>query len=90
MKLNHSDIPIEYICRLPGKTEQTYYYPVRYQVKLINNEFVIITKIVSLRQEMPDIGVSKLIHILTGHVDYKEICPGRDKLCELLRRNSIL
>ena len=39
---------------------------------------------------MPGIGVSKLLHILTGHVDYKEVCPGRDKLYDLLRRNSLL
>ena len=90
MKLRHSDMPIAYICRLPGKTEQTYYYHIRYQAQLINNESLIITKVVSLREEMPGIGVSKLLHILTGHADFKEACPGRDKLYDLLRRHSLL
>ena len=90
MKLRHSDMPIEYICRLLGKTEQTYYYHIRYQAQLVNNEAVIITKVVSLRQEMPGIGVSKLLHMLSGQVEYKSICPGRDKLYELLRRHSLL
>jgi len=90
MKLRHSDMPIEYICRLLGKTEQTYYYHVRYQAQLINNESIIITKVVSLREEMPGIGVSKLLHILTGYEDYKKVCPGRDKLYDLLRRHSLL
>ena len=62
MKLRHSDIPIEYICRLLGKKQQTYYYPIRFQAQLINNESLIITKIVSLRQEMPGIG-HQLAHI---------------------------
>ena len=90
MKLRHSDMPIAYICRLLGKTEQTYYYHIRYQAQLINNESLIITKVVSLREEMPGIGVSKLLHILTGHEDYKKVCAGRDKLYELLRRYSLL
>lgn len=73
-----------------GKTEQTYYYHVRYQAQLKNNEGLIITKVISLREELPGIGVSKLLHILEGHADYKSICPGRDKLYDLLRRHSLL
>ena len=90
MKLRHSDMPIEYICRLLGKIEQTYYYHVRYQAQLTNNESLIITKVVSLIEEMPGIGVSKLLHMLTGQEVYKEVCPGRDKLYELLRRHALL
>jgi len=90
MKLRHSDMPISYICRLQGKTEQTYYYHIRYQAQLINNESLIITKVVSLKEEMLGIGVSKLLHILTGHADFKEACSGRDKLYDLLRRHSLL
>jgi len=38
MKLRHAAIPIEYICKLLGRTEQTYYYHIRYQTKILANE----------------------------------------------------
>jgi len=89
MKSRHTDISIEYICRLLGKTELTYYYHVRYQAQLKNNEGLIITKVISFRRATRYWGIN-LLYILEGHADYKSICPGRDKLYDLLRRHSLL
>jgi len=44
----------------------------------------------SIRADLPGIGVPKLKHMLLIHADYKLICLGRDKLYELMRKHSIL
>ena len=90
MKLRHAAIPIEYICKLLGRTEQTYYYNIRYQTKILANEPLLISKIMSIRADIPGIGVPKLRHMLLIQADYKLICPGRAKLYELMRKHSML
>ena len=90
MKLRHAGIPIEYICKLQGRTEQTYYYHIRYHTKILADETLLISKIMSIRADLPGIGVPKLRHMPLIHTDYKLICPGRDKLYELMRKHSML
>ena len=51
---------------------------------------LLLRRLFPLERKCPVLGVSKLLHILTGHADFKEACPGRDKLYDLLRRNSLL
>ena len=51
---------------------------------------LLLRRLFPLEKKCLVLGVSKLLHILTGHADFKEACPGRDKLYDLLRRNSLL
>ena len=44
----------------------------------------------SIRADLPGVGVSKLRHMLLIQADYKLICPGRAKLYELMRKHSML
>ena len=57
MKIRHPAIPIEYICKLLRRTEQTYYYHIRYQTKVLADESLLISKIMSIRADLPGIGV---------------------------------
>jgi len=49
MKNRHAAIPIEYICKQLGRTEQTYYYHIRYQTEILAGEPLLISKIMSIR-----------------------------------------
>ena len=51
---------------------------------------LLLRRLFPLERKCLVLGVSKLLHILICHADFKEACPGRDKLYDLLRRNSLL
>ena len=51
---------------------------------------LLLRRLFPLERKCLVLGVSKLLHILTGHADFKEACPGRDKLYDLLHRHSLL
>lgn len=85
MKSRHAGISVEYICRLLGRSEQNYYYHIRYRTKLLADEMLLVTQISSIRADLPGIGVPKLRHMLLIQPDFKLICPSRDKLYEPMR-----
>jgi len=90
MKQRHSTIPMEYICRLLGKTVQTYYYHVRYQKRVAETELVIVEKVKSIRVLLPGAGVPKLRHMISLDAGLAARCPGRDTMYELLRSHHLL
>ncbi len=90
MKQRHGDIPLEYICRLLGKTVQTYYYHIRYQKRVAENELVILERVKSIRVHLPGAGVPKLRHMISLDAGLAARCPGRDTMYELLRSHHLL
>jgi len=81
---------VGYICRLFGKTRQGWYEQY-YRDKYRSLSTIIILKIVKdIRQELPRIGVRKLLYMLLPLLEEHHIKIGRDKLYDLLRQQGLL
>lgn len=79
-----------YICRLFGKTRQGW-YDHYYRDKYRSLSTIIILKLVrEIRNELPRVGVRKLLYLLLPLLEEHNITIGRDKLYELLRQQGLL
>jgi len=69
---------------------QTYYYHIRYEIKQHETETLLLTSVKLIREDLPGIGVPKLLHMLAQKPELQGKCPGRDALYDLLRYHSLL
>jgi len=69
---------------------QTYYYHIRYEIKQHETETLLLTTVKLIREDLPGIGVPKLLHMLAQKPELRGRCPGRDALYDLLRYHSLL
>ena len=90
MKLDYPDLSKEVLCRLFGKTRHALYDHLwRTQQTTIKSD-IILQLVHQLRQKMPNIGVRKLLFLLSPHLQSHGISIGRDALFDLLAAHKLL
>lgn len=78
------------ICRLYGKTKQSWYKSKHEQSGKSMKKEVVINKVKAVRKEMPCLGTRKLYHVLQEDFKKEGIKIGRDRLFDILRYNRML
>ena len=78
------------VCRQLGYSKQAYYKSIRLKQLKSVNRTVIKSNIMSIRRELPRIGVRKLYYLLKESFLQQGISMGRDRLFDLLREEGLL
>ena len=78
------------LCRLFGKTRQSYYDKTWNCEERLENEFLVVEMVSEIRREMPKIGANKLYQMLKGTFQNQDIKVGRDRLFNILQENKLI
>lgn len=73
-----------------GKTRQSWYYKQQVEQQKSEEYFAVYGLIMTIRADMPKLGVRKVYYILQNHVMKENLSIGRDKLYELMREWGLL
>lgn len=90
MKASFPDLSIPQICGLFGRSKQAFYQGERRSQDRFLEEEVILQEVLSIRKELPKLGVRKLHFLLQLPLARHGIQCGRDRLFDLLRSHSLL
>jgi putative transposase len=90
MKSRYAKVGVGRLCRLFGKTRQSFYEKSWHYEERLENEFVVVEMVCEIRREMPKIGIHKLYQMLKGVFQNQGIKVGRDNLYQILRENRML
>lgn len=90
MKLDYSDLGIEKLCRLFGKTRHAYYdHQWRKQNDFLKEE-LILQLVHEIRQTLPKIGTRKLHYLVNQKLAEHRLEAGRDYLFNLFSKHKLL
>ena len=81
---------METICSLFSVTRQAYYKARLDQDQAEIADMVMLTLVKEIREDIPGLGVRKLLHVITPEFDKHKIKMGRDHLFTLLRNHGLL
>lgn len=79
-----------FVCRLFGKSRQSYYKAINKEEKDIIKEDIIISIVRKIRKEQPNIGTRKIYHKIKPELEMHSIKIGRDKLFKILNNYNML
>jgi len=90
MKSRYIKVGIGRLCRLFGKTRQSFYEKSFHYEEQLEDEFIVVEMVSEIRREMPKIGTHKLYQMLKGVFQNQGIKVGRDSLYRILQENKMI
>jgi putative transposase len=90
MKSRYTKVGVGRLCRLFGKTRQSFYGKSWHYDEQIESEFIAVEMVSEIRREMPKIGTNKLYQMLKGVFQNHGIKVGRDSLYRILQENKMI
>lgn len=90
MKLDHTELAIEKLCKLFGKTRHAFYdHQWRSEDDFLKEE-LILQLVHEIRQSLPKIGTRKLYYLVNQKLIEHSLEAGRDYLFDLLSKHKLL
>jgi transposase InsO family protein len=90
MKSRFTKVGVGRLCRLFGKTRQSFYEKTWHYEGKLEDEFVVVEMVSEIRREMPKIGTNKLYQMLKGVFQNQNIKIGRDSLYRILQEHKMI
>ncbi len=90
MKITFQNLSVGYICNLFGFSRQAYYKARADQASASIADMLVLTLVKQVREDIPGLGVRKILFVITPEFERHNIKIGRDHLFDLMRWYGLL